>query len=69
MENKDYIKSLAAAEGITLKELAKRLSKKTGKKYTYASFRGKLIRNTFSYNEMKQILEILGYHIEILKNK
>lgn len=67
MENRDYIKSLAAAQRVSLKELAQKLSDEMGKEYTYASFRGKLTRDTITYTEMQKILKILGYKIEVQK--
>jgi len=68
MDNKSYVKSLLALKRMTITELAAEMTKATGKKYTRDSINGKFARDTISHTEMKQILEILGYHIEVVKD-
>ena len=46
----------------------KLLLSKTGKKYTINSLSGKLIRESITLKETLQILDILGYHLDIKKN-
>ena len=41
---------------------------KTGKKYTINGLSGKLIRESITLKETLQVLDILGYHLEIKKN-
>ena len=57
-----------ACEAVTFKNLAGMMSEKTGKKYTINSLSGKLIRESITLKETLQILELLGYHIEIKKD-
>ncbi len=57
-----------AREAVTFKQLASLMSEKTGKKYTINSLSGKLIRESITLKETLQILDILGYHLDIKKN-
>ena len=57
-----------AREAVTFKQLAYMMSEKTGKKYTINSLSGKLIRESITLKETLQILDILGYHLDIQKN-
>ncbi len=50
-------------------ELAKELTKATGKKYTKGSLNAKLGRDTLSINEFETIAKILGYKIELVEDK
>ena len=60
---REQIKLLAGRRGLLLKDLAEKLTQKTGKVYTGRSFTAKLRRGTLSYNEVLTICEILKYKI------
>ena len=62
------IKYYMAREAVTFKQLASMMTEKTGKKYTINSLSGKLIRESITLKETLQILDILGYHLDIKKN-
>jgi len=64
---KEQIKTLLAQEGIRQKELAELLASKKGRSYSPANLSKKLNRQTFTYNEVLEIAEILGYRIEFIK--
>lgn len=68
MDIRNDIKYYMAREAVTFKQLAMLMMEKTGKKYTINSLSGKLIRESITLKEALQILDILGYHIEIKKN-
>ena len=57
-----------AREAVTFKQLAALMTEKTGKKYTINGLSGKLIRESFTLKETLEILDILGYHLDIKKN-
>jgi hypothetical protein len=61
--NKKYIKSLLSLNAMTFKTLADKMTKATGKEYTYNSVKGKLDRNTITLEEAQIIADILGYDI------
>ncbi|OGI01153.1 MAG: hypothetical protein A2Y25_08970 [Candidatus Melainabacteria bacterium GWF2_37_15] len=67
MPVRERIKALLAQENITMKELARLLSEKTGNKYSLQSISHRMLRGTLSFNEVEIITEILGYEIEIKK--
>jgi hypothetical protein len=69
MSSKEDVKVLLAKENITLTELAKKLSIKLNKTYTLAGLSRKLAIDSLKYNEFKSIVEILGYRIDIVKDK
>lgn len=66
---KELIKLLIAKEGITQKELTKILSIKTGRKYSPDGFSRKINKGTITYNETVNIIDILGYDIEIKRRE
>ena len=68
MDIRNDIKYFMARESVTFKQLAAGMTQKTGKKYTINSLSGKLIRESITLKETLQLLEILGYHLEIKKN-
>ena len=68
MNIRNDIKYYMACEAVTFKMLADAMSEKTGKKYTINGLSGKLIRESITLKETLQILDILGYHLEIKKN-
>ena len=67
MTVKEDIKSLLAKESCTITDMAEKLTNKTGKKYTVKTLSQKLTNGTLRYEEYKNIIEILGYKIDLIK--
>lgn len=67
MSSKEDIKIILAKEGITLTELAEKLSARTDKTYTVAGLSRKLAIDSLKYSEFKSIAEVLGYKTELVK--
>jgi len=67
MTVKEDIKSLLAKESCTITDMAEKLTKKTGKKYTIKTLSQKLTNGTLRYDEYKSIVEILGYKIDLVR--
>lgn len=65
---KAKIKSMIALQQITFEQLAREMTKLSGKKYTRSSLNGKFARGTISYDECNLIAKVLGYHIEFVKD-
>ena len=65
----ELINMLTKKEGITQKELTVILAERTGKKYTEDGFSRKINRGTIKYNEVADIIDVLGYDIEIEPKK
>ena len=63
MDIRNDIKYILSKEAITLTELARLMSQKTGKKYTINSISGKLIRESITLKEALQVFDIVGYDL------
>lgn len=64
---RNYIKSLLSLNGVTLSEIANKLTERTGKQYTLDSLTGKLKRESFSLKEAFILADILGYELKFIK--
>lgn len=60
---KEQINLLLGLSNTKLSTVAKLLTEKTGKKYTYGSLHNKLSRGTISYNEVLLIADLLGFKL------
>jgi len=69
MSIREDLKSLLAKENITLTELAQEASAKTNKKITVYSLSQKLLRDSMRYNEVKELLDCLGYELDFKKKQ
>ncbi len=63
---KEDIKSILAKEAITMKKLSEILTEQ-GKKTSYKSLSNKLKNKTIKFEDVRYILNILGYDIEFKK--
>ena len=66
---KELVKLLLTKEAMTQKELAQLLTEKTDKKYSQEGLSRKLSQGTITYNEVANIIEVLGYNIEFTKKQ
>ena len=64
MDIKNYIKIHLAIKQMTIDDLARELSKISGKNYTRDSLNGKFYRQTLSVKELHQIAQILDFSVE-----
>lgn len=69
MDLKNEIKSLIAKQGLTLKNVCQAIEQKSNKKFSPNNITNKFKRGTIKYKEVNDILEVLDYHIEFVKNK
>lgn len=69
MDIRDEIKSLIAKNATTLKQVCIDISEKSGKSIVPNNLTNKLRRKTIKFTEVLDIINTLGYHIEIKKNK
>lgn len=69
MDIRNEIKSLIAKNGYTLKKVCTALSDKTGENVEPNNITNKLRRKTIKFEEIQDILTVLDYHIEFVKNK
>lgn len=64
---REDIKIILLKEKLTLVDLARMLSLKSGKKITSDSISQKLRKNTIKFEEVKEILDCLDYDINFQK--
>lgn len=63
------LKTLFIEEKIKITEIAKKLAEKRNKKVLPNSVSQKINRNTMKFNEVEEILDILGYEIVFQKKQ
>ena len=69
MDIRNEIKSLIAKKAHTLKSVCEQLSIEKQEKIIPNNITNKLRRKTIKFEEVQDILRILGYHIEFVENK
>ena len=69
MNIRNELKSLIAQNGTTLKHVCAVLTERTGKSVIGNNITNKIRRNTIKFEEVEQILDVLGYHIEFVRNE
>ncbi len=69
MDIRNELKSLIAKNGTTLKKVCECLTQTTGKNYIGNNITNKLRRKTIKFEEVQEILTVLDYHIEFVRNK
>ena len=67
MTAKKDLKILLANENVTLTEAVNKLKELTGKNYNLKNFSAKLRIDSLRYTEFKQIANIYGYELELVK--
>jgi len=65
MRIRDEVKMMLFSKGMTMTELAKKMSELSNKKYTQSLISHKLADESLKYSEMKMICKILNYKISI----
>jgi len=68
MDIRNELKSLIAKNGTTLKKVCESLTIKNGKTYIGNNITNKLRRKTIKFEEVQDILDVLDYHIEFVRN-
>ena len=69
MDVKSEIKSLIAKKATTLKKVCEMLEASKKLKISPNNITNKLRRKTVKFDEVQDIIKILGYHIEFIENK
>ena len=69
MDIRKEIKMLAFENGTSITEIAREMSKVTGKHYSQSNLSQKLMRKTLKFEEAKIIGSILGYELKYVRTK
>lgn len=69
MRVKKDIKMLLLENDVSITDIAKEMTKRTGKHFSRSNISQKLIRGTLKYEEALLIGEILGYDLKFIRIK
>jgi len=64
---KDKLKGLIVSEGFTMSQVNDELNKRHNTSFSIQNFSNRLRKESFSYSEIEEILDILGYEIQWVK--
>lgn len=64
MSLKNDLKGIIAKQGFTIKQVNDELNRRHGTNYTSQNFSNRLRKETFSYNDVVEILDVVGYQVE-----
>ena len=65
---KDRLKGLIVSQGFTMSQVNDELNRRHNTSYSFQNFSNRFRKETFTYNEIEEILDIIGYHTEWVKN-
>ena len=68
MALKDKLKGLIISQGFTMSQVNDELNRMHGTNYPFQNFSNRFRKESFSYHEIEEIPNIMGYHIEWIKN-
>lgn len=68
MSLKHKLKGLIISQGFTMSQVNDELNRRHGTNFTFQNFSNRFRKETFTYNEVEEILDIIGYQI-VLKEK
>lgn len=63
MSLKNDLKGIIAKQGFTIKQVNEELNRRHGTNYTSQNFSNRLRKESFSYNEVVEILDVIGYKV------
>lgn len=64
MSLKNDLKSLIIKQGFTMSQVNDELNRRHGTNLSFQNFSNRFRKETFSYNEVAEILDVIGYRIE-----
>lgn len=65
---KDELKGLIISQGFTMSQVNDELNQRHGTNLSFQNFSNRFRKESFSYNEVLEILNVIGYKIEWVKN-
>lgn len=64
---RDELKGLIISQGFTMSRVNEELNRRHNTDYSFQNFSNRFRKESFSYNEVVEILDIIGYKIEWVK--
>ena len=65
---KDELKGLIISQGFTMSQVNDELNRRHGTNLSFQNFSNRFRKESFLYNEVAEILDIIGYKLEWKKN-
>lgn len=65
---KDELKGLIISQGFTMSQVNDELNRRHGTSLSFQNFSNRFRKESFSYNEVVEILDVIGHRIEWIKN-
>ena len=65
---KDELKGLIISQGFTMSQVNDELNRRHGTSLSFQNFSNRFRKESFSYNEVAEILDVIGHRIEWIKN-
>lgn len=64
---KDELKGLIVSQGFTMSQVNAELNRRHGTQLSFQNFSNRFRKESFTYNEVIEILDIIGYRAEWVK--
>lgn len=64
---KDELKGLIVSQGFTMSQVNTELNRRHGTQLSFQNFSNRFRKESFTYNEVMEILDIIGYRAEWVK--
>lgn len=64
MSLKNDLKAIITKQGFTMSQVNNELNRRHGTSLSFQNFSNRLRKESFSYNEVVEILDVVGYKVE-----
>ena len=68
MSLKNDLKAIITKQGFTMSQVNDELNRRHGTNLSFQNFSNRIRKESFSYNEVAEILDVVGYHVEWVSN-
>lgn len=65
---KDELKGIIISQGFTMSQVNDELNRRHGTNLSFQNFSNRFRKESFSYNEIVEILEVIGYSVQWVRN-
>lgn len=66
---KNRLKGLIVSQGFTMSQVNDELNRIHGTNLSFQNFSNRFRKESFSYSEIEEILDVIGYRVELVKNQ
>lgn len=65
---KDELKGIIISQGFTMSQVNDELNRRHNTNLSFQNFSNRFRKESFTYNEILEILDVIGYRVEWIKN-